>query len=161
MKHRQQLRDSLALISPDNRLILGIAYGANDLNASTKEKALQNILRLVRWASDTLEVKEVLLIPVMNRTDKWGFTREADGSKSKHFNESRLWLNVQLRAATSKMKGVRMAKESDSPAMYSAQAPTDTSRIADQVHPCDKGAEELGTGTIAHGIASFGKIKLQ
>ncbi|WP_460549084.1 hypothetical protein [Hymenobacter daeguensis] len=45
--------------------------------------------------------------------------------------------------------------------MYAESYPDDTVRCADKVHPWDQGAKELGKGTIAHGIASFGKIELK
>jgi len=156
--HRQQLLDSLASIPDGHRIVLGIAYGANDLNVNTKEQALANIVRVARWAHDTAHVAQVLIVPCLNRTDKWGFTREADGSESHHFNESRLWLNKQLHSQAAAWPWARVANESDSPAMYADDYPADKKRCADEVHPNDFGAQELGTGTIAHGIARF-KLK--
>lgn len=160
-KHRLQLQDSLAELPLGHRVILGIAYGANDLNLYPKRQAVADVLRLARWATDTLHIKEVLLIPVMNRTDKYGFTRENDMTISHHFNETRRQFNAELRAEIAKIPGVRMANESDSPAMFADNAPADITRFADQVHPLDPGAKELGEGTIGHGIGSFEKIKLK
>lgn len=160
--HRKQLLDSLNFLPSGHRTMLGIAYGPNDLNQRPREQVLADILREVRWARDTAHVPEVLVIPVMSRADKqWGFTRESDGSESRHFNEYRRWLNGRLRAEIASIKGVHMANESDSPAMFADNMPADTKRCADEVHPLDLGAEELGKGTIAHGIASFGNIKLK
>jgi lysophospholipase L1-like esterase len=126
---------------------MSVTYGANDVNVSTMEQALANIVRVVRWARDTAHVANVLL---MNRTDKFGFTRESDGSKSTHFNESRLWLNTQLHAL--KTPGVDVANEIDSPDMYADDYPTNKVFCTDEVHPLDARAKTLGEGTIAQGI---------
>ncbi|GAB3576180.1 hypothetical protein GCM10027345_12360 [Hymenobacter daeguensis] len=74
------------------------------------------------------------------------------------FNQARLWLNNELRARAGALSGGMVAY---SPAMYAESYPDDTVRCADKVHPWDQGAKELGKGTIAHGIASFGKIELK
>ncbi len=158
---REQLLDSLASIPAGHRIVLGIAYGANDLPRQPPARVLANILRVARWAHDTAGVQQVLIIPVMNRKDKWGFTRTADGSTLYRFNEARLWVNRQLHARTQNLKGIRVGNEADSPKMYAESYPEDTVRCADQVHPWDQGARELGEGTIAHGIAGFGGIRLK
>ena len=113
---------------------------------------------MVRWATDTLHVKEVLIIPCMNRLDRYGFTREDDMAISHRFNTTRRLLNAQLRAAVAKMPGVKMANETDSPNMFSDTAPSDTSRFADLVHPKDAGAKELGEGILAHGLRLFSRL---
>ena len=158
---REQLLDSLASIPAGHRVILGIAYGANDFPRRPPARVLANILRTARWAHDTAAVGEVLIIPVMNRKDKWGFTRNADGATRYRFNEARLWVNSQLHAQVRGLRGIRVASEADSPRMYAENYPDDTVRCADKVHPWDQGARELGEGTIAHGIASFGNIGLK
>lgn len=160
--HRQQFLSCLRSIPPGHRVIAGVAYGPNDLNTTSRQRVLLHITRVVRWMRDTARVAEVLVVPVMNRLDaRWGFTREADGvTKSRKFNEYRLWLNDRLRAELATTPGVRVAPEWCSPRMYGRNSPYDGKRFADLVHPLDLGARELGEGTIAHGIASFGGISL-
>ncbi|MBO2012707.1 SGNH/GDSL hydrolase family protein [Hymenobacter negativus] len=162
MQRRQkQLLDSLRTIPAGQRVILGIAYGTNDLPQTEPRQVLANILRVAHWARDTAHVAEVLIIPVMNRKDKWGFTRHADGTIVYQFNEARLWLNKELHARAHTLSGVKVADEVYSPAMYAESYPDDTVRCADKVHPWDQGAKELGEGTIAHGIASFDKMEVR
>lgn len=154
-KHRQQLLDTLP---NGKRVILGVAFGANDLIISSKEQALADILRVVDWARQA-GFREVLLVPVLNRM--------APGSRPglnplyfQQFDASRTWLNEQLLAAVATRPGVHVAPIAASTAMYSKEAPLDITLFNDKVHPTSKGAKELGEGTIAHGIASFDDITL-
>jgi hypothetical protein len=69
--------------------------------------------------------------------------------------------NKQLHSRVSGWSWARVGNETDSPARYSDSYSSDKKRCADEVHPTDEGAEDLGVGTIAHGIASFGKVHLK
>lgn len=158
---QKQLQDTLNSIPAGHRIILGIAYGANDLPQMCPKQVLENILRITYWAHDTMHIAKILIIPVMNRKDKWGLTYEQDGTKCYCFNEARLWLNAQLHIKTRALNGIQVANESDSPRMYAASYPDDTTLCADKVHPFDPGAKELGEGTIAHGLARFSRIVLK
>lgn len=161
LRRRAQFLDSLQTIPKGHRIILGIAYGANDLPRMPPAQVLADILRIANWARDTAHIAEILLIPVMNRKDRWGFTYRPDGTIVCQFNEARLWLNREFHARARTLKGVKAADEQYSPAMYAENYPDDTVRCADKVHPWDQGAKELGEGTIAHGIAKFNKIELK
>jgi lysophospholipase L1-like esterase len=160
-RRQVQFLDSLRTIPSGHRVILGIAYGTNDLPQTEPRQVLTNILRVARWAQDTAHIAEVLIIPVMNRKDKWGYTRHADGTIIHQFNEARLWLNKELHARAPMLNGVKVADEAYSPAMYAESYPDDTVRCADKVHPWDQGAKELGEGTIAHGLAKFDKMEVR
>lgn len=159
--HRQQLLDSLATVPPGHPVVLTLWYGANDLTALPKEAVLDNIWKVAIWAHETAEIPQVVIVPIMNRADRFTRTWESDGSWSNHFNASRIWVNAHLHQQVGKYPWARVAKESDAPAMYADTLPTDTLRCADGVHPRDIGAKEIGEGTIARGIASFGQLPLR
>jgi lysophospholipase L1-like esterase len=159
--HRGQLLDSLATIPPGHHIVLTLWYGANDLTAVSKEVTLANIWKVATWAHEVAEVPQVVIVPIMNRTDKFTRTWESDGSWSNHFNESRLWVNAELHRQVGAYPWARVASEPAAPAMYAEDFPADSVRCADGVHPLDAGAKEVGEGTIAHGIASFGHLRLK
>ena len=152
-KRHAAIQDSLKKVPTTSRLLVGLAYGANDVMTSPKEEVLAGILRTASWVQDSLGVKEVLIIPIMNRQDQYCLDH------TKTFNQDRIWVNAQLHA--SNLPGVHVANETDSPAMYQEQSPLDKKRFADFVHPLTAGSKELGEGTIAHGIASFPGIRLK
>lgn len=161
LTHKQQFLDSLARVPNPEKAVTVVWFGHNDLNVYPKEVALENILHVAQWAHDTAHVGRVLILPIFNRTDKWGFTRATDGTITHRFNEERLWLNAQLHSRAAAWPWARVGNESDSPAMYSETYPADKQRCADEVHPKDFGAEEVGRGTIARAIASFGDVRLK
>jgi len=158
--HREQLLDTLKTLR-GQRIILGIAYGANDLPRLPASQVLASILRIARWAHYTARIDEVLIVPLLNRKDRWGYSRRIDGIAESHFNEERLWLNAQLHARARRLSGISVGREVDSPRMFAEAYPDDTLRCADKVHPTDLGAKELGQGTIARGIVGFGGITLK
>jgi hypothetical protein len=154
-QHRQELLDT---IPHGKRVILGVAFGANDVMLNGKEQTVKDILRVVDWARDSAGLHEILIVPVMNRGD----------SKNPHFtpatfqafNASRVWVNEQLQQLATR-PGVHLAPAGASPREYAAEAPHDLTRYNDEVHPMVLGAKELGEGTIAHGLSSFPGITVK
>jgi hypothetical protein len=153
--------DAASSFLASRRGVFYFAFGANDINARTRAQREADFIEAADWALSLPNVEAVLFIPVLNRTDQFGYALMADGTHG-DFNAERLyfnnWLATTLAARSSRILVGNFSQDS---ALGAAGYPSNALLCSsDQVHPSVDGSRHLGERVIAELIAQLPGITL-